>query len=346
MAKFLDASGVKHFWGKITEWVNGLGISHGDIDKLTYSSPTNPDNVFDFPRISLERRSNDRTEWGLRIKNGYKYAQAGYVPILFCKMRHRNRGYREPNRLGGWVHHKTTYQSEFMRHPRVFLTIEEDDTLGMFWGLSYDDVVIFSNDRFPQCKDFFSAFQVNSLYASTNSPTSFPNLLCKTEYNTITELPVYVHTYKYNPLRRGGFYNDTDERGSRDHTTRIRSWKYEKRKIFDDAYDVPAWTLRKLEFEFKIGFCPNYFSYRNPNAKEYIKYDPAFQLQSRYFYYYSDYLRDIRFYKQYMDTTKNFPIVIDHRYKLSDCVSNIVTFKCVSSTGENVSTPYFKLVVC
>ena len=55
MAKFLDASGVKHFWGKITEWVNGLGISRSDIDKLTYSSPTNPDNVFDFPRISLEK---------------------------------------------------------------------------------------------------------------------------------------------------------------------------------------------------------------------------------------------------------------------------------------------------
>ena len=76
MAKFLDASGVKHFWGKITDWVNGLGISHSDIDKLTYSSPTNPDNVFDFPRISLER-SYDQTlqrsdHGGLKIKNGYK----------------------------------------------------------------------------------------------------------------------------------------------------------------------------------------------------------------------------------------------------------------------------------
>ena len=35
MAKFLDASGVKHFWGKITDWVNGLGISNDSIDKLT-----------------------------------------------------------------------------------------------------------------------------------------------------------------------------------------------------------------------------------------------------------------------------------------------------------------------
>ena len=319
--------------------MNGLGISNDSIDKLTFSSPTNPDNVFDFPRISLERRSNDRTEWGLKIKNGYKYAQAGYVPVLFCKMRHRNRGYREPNRLtGGYFYRKTTYQSEFMRHPRVFLTVEKDDTLGMFWRLSQNDVDNFSGDKFLGCKDFFSGFQVNRLFITGED---FSNILCKTEYNTITVLPVYVHTYKYNPLCRGGYYNDHY------NLSCIRSWKYEKRgDALGNAYDVPYWTLRKLEFEFKIGVCPNYFSYRNLNTEEYIKYDPTFQLQSDYFYYYSDYVSDAQFYDQYMDTTKNFPIVIDHRYKLSDCVSNVVTFKCVSSTGENVSTPYFKLIVC
>ena len=37
MAKFLDASGVKHFWGKITDWVNGLGISNDSIDNAAYN---------------------------------------------------------------------------------------------------------------------------------------------------------------------------------------------------------------------------------------------------------------------------------------------------------------------
>ena len=106
--------------------------------------------------------------------------------------------------------------------------------------------------------------------------------------------------------------------------------------------------LRKLEFEFKIGFCPNYFSYRNPNAKEYIKYDPADQFRSDYFYYYSDYTNyDKMFYNEYMDTTKEFPIEINHRYKLSDCVSNIVTFKCVSGVGAGAAySTLFKLIVC
>lgn len=339
MAKFLDASGVKHFWGKITEWVNGLGISNDSIDKLTYSSPTNPDNVFDFPRISLVR-SYDQTlqgsdQVGLKIKNGYKYVQAGYVPILFCKMRHMTRSGRNRG--------KSYYQSEFMRHPRVFLTVGESDTLGMFWRLSREDVDNFSRGEFLNCKDFFSNFQYNRLYTTNN----FANLLCKAEYNTSNH-PVYVHTYKFGPLQRGGSYNDPYDKGSRDHTTRIRSWKYEKRKIFDDAYDVPIWTLRKLEFEFKIGFCPNYFSYRNPNVKEYIKYDPADQFRSDYFYYYSDYtdVGSKLFYDQYMDTTKEFPIEINHRYKLSDCVSNVVTFKCVSGVSGVGYTTLFKLIVC
>ena len=158
MAKFLDASGVKHFWGKITEWVNGLGISNDSIDKLTFSSPTNPDNVFDFPRISLER-CYDQTlqgsdQVGLKIKNGYKYVQAGYVPILFCKMRHRNRRGQSGHRM------RTYYQSEFMRHPRVFLTVGESDTLGMFWRLSREDVDNFSRGEFLNCKDFFFKFSI------------------------------------------------------------------------------------------------------------------------------------------------------------------------------------------
>lgn len=337
MAKFLDASGVKHFWGKITDWVNGLGISHGDIDKLTYSSPTNPDNVFDFPRISLERCSNDRTEWGLKIKNGYKYAQAGYVPILFCKMRHRDRGW--------WVHDdsgsriqtdKTTYQSEFMRHPRVFLTTGKDDKLGMFWGLSRNDVNNFSFNRFLDCGNFFSEFQKDRLFTYTY----FPNILCKTEYNTTTGLPVHVHTYKHSPLQRGSKFEY--------HPGQIRSWKFEKRNFLTNVEDdVPIWTLRKLEFEFKIGFCPNYFSYRNPHTYEYIKYNPANQFQSDYFYYYSDYLQDVQFYDKHIDTTKDFPIVINHRYKLSDCVSNVVTFKCVSSVGDSILNERgFRLIVC
>ena len=312
MAKFLDASGVKHFWGKITDWVNGLGISHSDIDKLTYSSPT-LDKAFDFPRISLERCSNDKASGELKIKNGYKYAQAGYVPILFCKMRHWNRGV-----IGG----KTEYQSEFMRHPRVFLTIGEADSLGMFWRLSQEDINNFSDDKFLKCSGFFSEFQLTHLYSNTD----FANILCKTEYNITTYLPVYVHTYKYRPLHR----RDT---GLGDPAS-IRSWKGEN-GVFDGEYNVPSWALRKLEFEFKIGFCPNYFSYRNPNTKEFIKYDPANQLQSDYFYYYSDYTNagGKLFYDQYMDTTKEFPIEINHRYKLSDCVSNIVTFKCVINAG-------------
>ena len=332
MAKFLDASGVKHFWGKITDWVNGLGISHSDIDKLTYSSPTNPDNVFDFPRISLERCSIGPNE-GLKIKNGYKYAQAGYVPILFCKMRHWHRCTNMD---------KTVYQSEFMRHPRVFLTIGEADSLGMFWELSHRDIDWFSGNRFLKCKDFFSNFLTNHLYTNTD----FANILCKTEYNTTTELPVYVHTYKYRPLRRAG-----EAYVSRS----IRSWKFETRKnmTWGDDDNVQHWMLRKLEFEFKIGFCPNYFSYRNPNTKEYIEYDPVNRLQSDYFYYYSDYtgVEGKLFYDQYMDTTKEFPVQINHRYQLSDCVSNIVTFKCVSSMGEGGAHAYyypyiFRLFVC
>ena len=174
MAKFLDASGVKHFWGKITDWVNGLGISHGDIDKLTYSSPTNPDNVFDFPRISLERRYDQTLQrsdhGGLKIKNGYKYVQAGYVPVLFCKMRHRNRR--------GQVKHpmRTYYQSEFMRHPSVFLTVGESDTLGMFWRLSQIDISNFSFKSFLNCRDFFSDFQSNRLYTTSGvGSNSFAN---------------------------------------------------------------------------------------------------------------------------------------------------------------------------
>ena len=318
MAKFLDASGVKHFWGKITDWVNGLGISNDSIDKLTFSSPTNPDNVFDFPRISLERRSNDYTEWGLKIKNGYKYAQAGYVPILFCKMKHMTRGGRNRG--------KSYYQSEFMRHPRVFLTIGEADSLGMFWKLSRKDVDTFSGVNFLKCKDFFSNFQANHLYTNTD----FANILCKIAYNTTTLLPVYVHTYKFCSLNRGGKFDS-----GRYNMQCIRSWKYEKRgNVFDDAYNVPAWMLRSMEFEFKIGFCPNYFSYRNPNENSYIKYDPAIQFQSDYFYYYNDYMHDYQFYDWYADAVNEFPIVINHRYKLSDCVSNVVTFKCVINAGD------------
>ena len=335
MAKFLDASGVKHFWGKITDWVNGLGISHSDIDKLTYSSPTS-DTAFDFPRISLERNydpiSYASDNGGLKIKNGYKYVQAGYVPVLFCKMRHRKRGGRYIKRP------RLYYQSEFMRHPSVFLTIGESGTLGMFWRLSREDVDTFSSDKFSNCKYFFRGFEFNKLYTNTD----FANILCKTEHNT-SNYPVYVHTYKYCPLQRGGYYN------SHYHFSCIRSWKYEKRgDAIGDAYDVQAWMLRSMEFEFKIGFCPNYFSYRNPNTKEYIKYDPTDQFRPDYFYYYSDYLDDnTSFYDEYMDTTREFPIEINHRYKLSDCVSNIVTFKCVSSKGESVChTTSFKLIVC
>ena len=53
-----------------------------------------------------------------------------------------------------------------------------------------------------------------------------------------------------------------------------------------------------------------------------------------------------------MDTTTEFPIEINHRYQLGDCVSNIVTFKCVSGAGDNgymeqtIPSHNFQLVVC
>ena len=268
---------------------------------------------------------------GLKIKNGYKYAQAGYVPVLFCKMR---RSSREAAPMRVYKH-----QSEFIRHPRVFLTIGEADSLGMFWKLSRKDVDTFSGVNFLKCKDFFSGFPTNRLYTNTD----FANILCKTEYNTTTDLPVYVHTYRRQPLHRAG---------ENYVASNIRSWKFETRAnmTWGDDYNVDLWMLRKLEFEFKIGFCPNYFSYRNPNTKKYIKYDPAKQFQSDYFYYHSDYVNiggDKLFYDECMDTTTEFPIEINHRYQLSDCVSNIVTFKCISSAGKGGSSlGEFKLVVC